>query len=285
MCLARNSRNSDRRYLIDAGNAAIRKPAAGFTLLELLFATSILTICVVALGMMARAVEISSEYNQGYGTAALHAQVTFDRISRAVSGATNNATYAGTWVTQDTVGSWTFPDTLVVWRPTGGTPANPQGAPLVNELVLFCPNPGAPNQLMEITVPTDTRTLPSPSDASAFKMFIDGLKTASGAQKTLLTDLMRTATDSANTLRGCVRFVVTMNPSDAEISAYRSGTTTWANVPWAQGIWSSNIGMRQVWARSELQLMPAGNSLVTKSTGQQPVPFFGSAAYSYEVFP
>ncbi len=79
MCLARNSRNSDRRIPIDAGRAAIRKPAAGFTLLELLFATSILTICVVALGMMARAVEISSEYNQGYGTAALHAQVTFDQ--------------------------------------------------------------------------------------------------------------------------------------------------------------------------------------------------------------
>ncbi len=48
-------------------------------------------MCVVALGMMARAVEISTEFNQGYGTAALHAQVAFDRISRAVSGASNNA--------------------------------------------------------------------------------------------------------------------------------------------------------------------------------------------------
>ena len=265
--------------------AKCRQPRGGFTLIELLLAIGILTMCLVALGMMARAVEISSEFNQGYGTAALHAQVTFDRISRAVTGTSSNANYAGTWVTQDTVGSWTFPDTLVVWRPSSGTPADPQGAPLANELVLFCPNPGVPNQLMEITVPADSRAVPSPSNASTFKSFIDGLKTESGVQKALLTDLMRTATDSANTLRGCVRFVVTMNPSDAEISSYRSGTTTWANVPWAQGIWSPNVGMRQVWARTELQLMPAGTWLVTNSSAQQPVPFFGSAAYCYEVFP
>lgn len=265
--------------------AAHRSPARGFTLIELLLAIGALTMCIVALGMMARAVEISSEFNQGYGLAALHAQVTFDRISRAVAGAASNASYAGTWVTQATVGSWTFPDTLVVWRPTSGTPANPQGAPLANELVLFCPDPGAPKQLVEITVPADSRALPLPTNASTFKSFIDGLKTESGVQKTLLTDLMRTATDSSNTLRGCVRFVVTMNPSDAEINSYRAGTTPWASVPWAQGIWSPNLGMRQVWVRSELQLMPAGIWLVTKTSAQQPVPFFGSAAYCYEVLP
>ncbi len=245
--------------------AKCRQSRCGFTLIEMLLAIGVLTMCLVALGMMARAVEISSEFNQGYGTAALHAQVTFDRISRAVSGASSNANYAGTWVTQDTVGSWTFSDTLVVWHPASGMPANPQGAPLANELVLFCPNPGVPNQLMEITTPADSRAVPSPANASTFKSFIDGLKTESGVQKTQLTDLMRTATDSANTLRGCVRFVVTMNPSDTEISSYRSGTTTWANVPWVQGIWSPNVGMRQVWARTELQLMPAGTWVVTNS--------------------
>jgi prepilin-type N-terminal cleavage/methylation domain-containing protein len=262
-----------------------RRRARGFTLIELLLAIGILTMCVVALGMMARAVEISTEFNQGYGTAALHAQVAFDRISRAVTGASNNATYAGAWVTQDTVSSWTFPDTLIVWRPSSGTPANSQGAPLASELVLFCPDPSAPNQLVEITVPTDTSTLPSPTNASTFKTYIDGLKTESGVQKTLLTDLIRTATDSANTLRGCVRFAVTLNPSDVDIASYRAGTMTWANVPWAQGIWSVNIGMRQVWVRTELQMMPSGSSLVTKSTGMQPVPFFGSATYSCEVLP
>lgn len=264
---------------------ALRRPALGFTLIELLLAIGVLTMCIVALGMMARAVEISSEFNQGYGTAALHAQVAFDRIARAVTGASSNATYAGTWVTQDTVSSWTFPDTLVVWRPTSGTPANPDGAPLANELVVFCPNPSAPNQLVEITAPLDTRTVPLPSSTSTFKTFINGLKTGSGVQKTVLTDLMRTAADSSNAVRGCVRFVVTLNPSDAEINSYGSGSTTWANVPWAQGIWSVNIGMRQVWMRSELQLMPAGNWLVTKSSAQQAVPFFGSAAYCYKVLP
>jgi hypothetical protein len=172
----------------------------------------------------------------------------------------------------------------VVWRPSSGTPANPQGAPLASELVIFCPDPAAPSHLVELTVPADSSTLPVPT-SSTFKSYIDALKTESGVQKTLLTDLMHTDTDPSNVLRGCVRFVVTVNPSYSDINSYRSGTTAWASVPWAQGVWSSNSGMRQVWARTELQLMPAGAWLVTNIAAKQPVPFFGSAANYYEVLP
>ena len=41
----------------------------GLTLIELMISIMILSFTVAALGMMSRAVEISSEYNQGYGTA------------------------------------------------------------------------------------------------------------------------------------------------------------------------------------------------------------------------
>jgi prepilin-type N-terminal cleavage/methylation domain-containing protein len=257
----------------------------GFTLIELLIAIGILTM-TVALGMMARAVEISYEYNEGYGVAAQHARVALDRITKAVCGATHSSDYPGAWVTQDTLGSFTFPDTLVIWQPPSGTPVNSAGPPLANELLLICPDPSAANALVEITAPSDARTMPSPTtDAASFKTFIDSIKTESGIQKTQLTNLMRTAVPSGGATRGCLRFVATYNPTDAEISSYKAGTTTWSNLPWAQGFSSPNAGMRQIWIRTELQMMPPGVSLVTNASAKHTVPFFGSAAYYCKVKP
>jgi prepilin-type N-terminal cleavage/methylation domain-containing protein len=257
-----------------------------FTLIELLIAIGILTVTLVALGMMARAVEISYEYNEGYGTTAQHARVVLDRIAKAVCGATHHTDYPGAWVTQDAVGSYTFPDTLVIWQPASGMPANSAGPPLASELLLICPDPSAAGALVEITAPSDTRTMPSPTTAAAsFKTFIDSIKTEAGIQKTQLTNLLRTATPSGGATRGCVRFVATYNPSDAEIAAYKAGTTAWSNLPWAQGFCSPNAGMRQIWARTELQLMPPGASLVTNAAAKQAVPLFGSAAYCCKVKP
>jgi hypothetical protein len=256
-------------------------PRRGLTLVELMLSVTILSFTVAALGMMSRAVEISSEYNQGYGTATQHARVTFDRLDRAINQAYSNSSWPGVWVTEDTVGTYNFPDTLVVWRPSG-TPTNPQGAPVVSELVLFCPNPSATNQLLEITVPGDTRTLPSPSNTAAFKSFIDGLKTASGANTVLLTNLIYTAAISGSAQpRAAVRFVVTLSPTDAQLATYPS--VTWQNLPWPQGICSPTMGLRQVWVRTELQLIPGGTWTVTNTAGQQAVPYFGSSSFCYAV--
>jgi hypothetical protein len=256
-------------------------PRRGLTLVELMLSVTILSFTVAALGMMSRAVEISSEYNQGYGTATQHARVTFDRLDRATNQAYSNSSWPGVWVTEDTAGTYNFPDTLVVWRPSG-TPTNPQGAPVVSELVLFCPNPSATNQLLEITLPGDSRTLPSPSNTATFKSFIDGLKTASGANTVLLTNLIHTATVSGFAQpRAAVRFVVTLSPTDAQMATYPS--VQWENLPWPQGICSPTMGLRQVWVRTELQLMPGGTWTVTNTAGEQAVPYFGSSAFCYAV--
>ena len=256
-------------------------PRRGLTLIELMLSVTILSFTVAALGMLSRAVEIGSEYNQGYGTATQHARVTFDRLDRAINQAFSNSSWPGVWVTEDTVGTYNFPDTLVVWRPSG-TPTNPQGSPVVSELVLFCPNPAATNQLLEITVPGDPRTLPSPSNTAGFKSFIDGLKSAGGANTVLLTNLIYTATISGSAQpRAAVRFVVTLSPTDAQLATYPS--VTWQNLPWPQGICSPTMGLRQVWVRTELQLIPSGTWTVTNSAGQQAVPYFDSSAFCYAV--
>ncbi len=258
-------------------------PRRGMTLIELMISVLIMSVTIAALGVMARAVQISAEYNQGYGTATQHARVTLDRLDRAINQAVANKTYCGAWVTADTIGSYDFPDTLVVWRPSG-SPANPQGAPLASELVLFCPDPAATSHMIEITVPGDNRTLPSPASAATFKSFIDGLKTSAGAQKTQLTDLLNTAAISGSPQpRAALRFVVTLNPSDTEMLWFPS--VTWMNLPWPQSLCGPNAGMRQVWVRTEVQLMPAGQWIETNNAAKQAVPFFGSSAFCYEMTP
>ncbi len=253
------------------------------TLIELMISVTILSVTIAAVGVLARAVQISAEYNEGYGTATQHARVTLDRLDKAINQAYANKTYSGAWTTVDVISSFDFPDTLVVWRPSG-TPANPTGAPLASELVLFCPDPAAPNKLLEITVPGDNRTMPSPSGAATFKTFIDGLKTAAGAAKAQLTDLVRTTpiSGSANP-RAAVRFVVTKNPTDSEMLWYPS--VTWMNLPWPQSICGPATGLRQVWVRTELQLMPYGQWIATNAAAQQAVPYFGSSTFCYEMTP
>src|SRR5262249_40818652 len=146
--------------------------------------------------------------------------------------------------------------------------------------------PSASNQLVEITLPNDSRTMSSPTNTSSFKTFIDGLKTASGANKVQLTDLVRTVLISGSAQpRAALRFLVTLNPTQTEWSSYQSGSSTFANLSWAQGIQSPSTGLRQVWVRTELQLVPSGTWSATNSAAQQAVPYFGSSAYYYEMTP
>ena len=54
-------------------------------------------------------------------------------------------------------------------------------------------------------------------------------------------------------------------------------------MPWVQGVYGSQSGLRQAWLRFELQLMPSEISADRDSSGQQAIPFFGSAAVYYEM--
>jgi hypothetical protein len=260
----------------------------GLTLIELTFSALIMAMVAAALAAASHGVQLANESSQGYGTAAQNARVAIERIRRSVEAATGNLNYPGLWVTQDTVGTWTYPNTLVVWQPSG-TPANPSGPPLAQELAIFCPDPAAANNLIQITVPGDTRTVPT-MDATALKSFLDGLKSSSTANKVLLTSLVRVATPSGSATGGgqpsqqaAIRFVVTMNPSASDWAGYNGGTTAWGNLPWPQGIFGSSKGIRQVWLRTELQLMPGGAWIDGNPGGEIPVPFLGSATIAYGI--
>jgi hypothetical protein len=254
-----------------------------------MFSLTISAILVGTLGMMAQAVGQYSKLNEGETTALQQARVAMERLNRYVSEAYAAENYPGVVVMHDTIGSYRYPDTVLIWRPPGGTPANPAGPPLIRELVIICPDPNAPHRLLEITAPTDSRTIQlndASINTSTGRSLVNGVKSANGSVKALLTQQLRTASPSSGSPRAAVRFEVELHPTAAELSAFRAGTATWASLSWPQNTFGSEFGVRQVWLRSELQL----TSLPRLADGTVPadamtLPFFGSASLFHQLKP
>lgn len=259
------------------------------TLLELMLALTISAIMVGSLSVLASATRQAAEFNQGQSDSIQHARVVLQRITRAVNDAYATETYPGVVVVDATVGTYRYPDTVVIWRPANGTPANPNGPPLIKELVIFGPDVNDPSRFLEVTAPNDTRTIQL-NDASlnttSGRTLISSLKTATTSVKTTITSRLRTAatTTGSNSLRAAVRFECELHPSAAEMTSFRGGSTAWKDLSWPQGIYSSSFGLRQIWLRTELQLYDRDKS----SDGTYPaavatMPFFGSATNYYNL--
>jgi prepilin-type N-terminal cleavage/methylation domain-containing protein len=265
---------------------------AGLTLVELMMAVAIMGIMAGAMSMLAASVQQGAAYNEGRGASLQHARVVFDRINRMVNSATTAPTHPGVGVVVTTSGSNLYPDTLIVWTPANGTPTNPGGPPLVKECTIYCPDPNTPSQLVEITAPSDSTPLPLDStlNTTAGQAQVAAIKTASTSKKTLLTDLLRTASTSTSSngstsLCGAVRFNLDLYPSTANYSSYLAGTSTWISLPWPRGMYSSTFGLRQVYLHTELQLMPKNRKGQQDTSGSLPVPFYNSNTLYYMMSP
>jgi prepilin-type N-terminal cleavage/methylation domain-containing protein len=265
---------------------------SGLTLVELMMAVAIMGIMAGAMSMLASSVQQGAVYNEGRGASLQHARVVFDRINRMVNSATTATTHPGVGVVVTTFGSSLYPDTLIVWTPPGGTPTNPNGPPLVKECTIYCPDPANPSQLVEITAPSNSSTLPLDStlNTPAVQAQVTAIKNASTSVKTVLTDLLRTARissggDASGSSRGAVRFNLDLHPTASEYSAYLAGTSAWTSLAWPQGLYGSTYGLRQVALRTELQLMPKNYRGQQDTSGSLPVPFFNSNAIHYMMGP
>jgi hypothetical protein len=199
-----------------------------------------------------------------------------------------NAHFPGVLVLTDTVVSWRFPDTLVVWHPPapvlGAHPerlplSDPDRRPYFDELVIYTPADGASHQLLEIAVPDDSRLVPSVADTASWRSEIGAIKSSHSGNEVVLTDLLHTAEvsdESQTTRHAALRFELRLRPSSSDWTAYEGGTLAWDRLPWVQGIYTDRTGLRQSWVRIEMQLMPQ------QTTEQaQPIPFFGSASVIY----
>ncbi len=246
---------------------------------------SVMVLVVAGLAGLSRAVQLGSEYSEGRGDATQHARVLIERITRSASEARANEQFPGFLVVSKYVGAWRFPDTLVVWRPKG-KPADPNGLPRYGELVIYCPHSDYPNQLMEVTLPGDLRVVPPVSDVAAWEAQMAGIDKAPGANAVSLTGMVRACPlpeAGSGAQRAAVRFETRLLPSAADWASYKAGKLAWQNVPFAQSIRGPRAGLRQVWLRMEVQLVPAAHASTSDPAGVTPIPFFGSAAVYYEL--
>ncbi len=250
--------------------------------------SAVMAIIATALAALSTTVQISNQQQTGRGLALQHGQVAIQRIQRAVLGASTSEQFPGFIVVSETVGGSTFPDTLVVWKPSG-QPVSPTGLPRVKELVVFTPMYIDPTRLIELRQPNDNSEVPAVTNVSAWQNLISMMKmgAVSGSDSTapVLTDLMRRAevtnpSGSSFGQRGCVRFEQTLRPSAAEWQAYKAGSATWQSLPWVQGLYGVKFGQRQALCRIELQLRPADLDTHDRRVA---IPFFGSAALYYQL--
>lgn len=260
------------------------RPRRGMTLVELIVASSIMALIVGGMAALAMTVEAGGAQGRETSTTLQHAEIVLHRIEAAMLDAHATRQFPGFAVFPTTHGDFDFPDTVVVWRPTG-TPANPDGVPRFDEIVVFTPAAEEPGRMLEITAkryPIDTPPL---SDQNTWRLAINAMRTADTVERNTLTNRMRVAEiNTANGVkesRAAVRFTVAHSPTDAELNSYPS-SNDWDELPWVQDQYSSDRGTRQSWCRFELQLTtdPFGNSNPDAS-----LPFFGSAAIYYQVRP
>ncbi|MDY0167749.1 MAG: prepilin-type N-terminal cleavage/methylation domain-containing protein [Thermoguttaceae bacterium] len=258
----------------------------GLTLIELLIAMSIMAMVVGALGTLAHGVQLAFEYTEGRGLATQHARVVLDRIARHVEEATASGEFPGFLVVPAVEGGGEFPEVLVVWHPNG-QPADPDGLPRYNELVIYAPNVSNASQLLEMTAPQDNRTVPPISDMSRWRSELSALRGNSRMESFALTNLLRmcsvSGTGGSSDQRGAVRFHSRVRPSEADWAAYKSGEKDWTELPWVQGVFGSQTGLRQAALQIEFQLMPGDAPVVADTNTHGAVPFFGAAALYYQL--
>lgn len=245
-----------------------------------------MVMIAAAVATLASAVQSTNDFCRGYTVAGQHARVALSRIERSLRDAFANEQFPGCLVLSEQAGGQTLPYTLVVWEPTG-TVVNRTGLPLVQELLVFCPDPARPNQLLELRDAGDSSTAPATTDTSAWINLVNRLRTSQSVTKVILTDRLRTAPitgeyrDSLtpSDLRGNVRFRRLMEPSDQEWTQYRSGSRAWNNLSWPLDSYRSTSGTRAVACQIELQIAPGSMS----SAAVTAIPFYGSALINYEL--
>ena len=274
----------------------------GFTLVELLMAIAVTGLVAVMAAVLTSAVSTGGQYVQASQQASQQAVAVLDAIRRKVAAVHATADQPGVVVVQTSNTGWQFPDTLVLWLPAGGQPVNPHGLPLVEELLLICPDPQSPDQLIQVRALGDTRPVSLwDLNTPQWQAELERIKTDPNSQRSLLCQGLRvvalvpgeetpmpmdplqysssSSSGSTGQQAAGVLFSVRYAPSQQELEEVAEGTRSWDQVAWPQGVYSTSTGLRQVWVSVELQL----STRAAEGGAEVVLPFFGSATRYYQV--
>ena len=262
------------------GRPARRTRRRAFTVIEMVISVGLVGMIGVAMATLSTAAHMSNTYVQDTGDAIQHARVAIERIRQAVREAHASDDFPGFVVVENDVVSWTFYDTLAVWKPTGSA-TDPDGLPTVEELVLFTFDSSDPTRLLEITLPGDTSTVPVATDTSGWTNLIASMKADADVVEVELTDMLDCG-KLAGQQRGVLQFSAVHHPSESEWADYVAGNTNFEDLPWVLDIHSASSGLRQSRVSFDFQLQSDRTATATSATV---IPFFGSAAIYYEMTP
>ena len=288
------------------GRAKFRVPSsefrvrAGMTLAELLISMAILSMMSVVLAGMSNAVNSAWSYTKGVEETDLQAQAALERIEYMVSQTgtyklTGQSTRAGMAVVTRPVGKNQLPDVLVLWTGgrSGGMAANgvQSRLPVVGELLIYTWDASTPASLIEVAFPGQTASFDFA--ASDLSTQVTNLLNSTTAEIIPLCTQLRVSslsttstttnrsTTSSSTMQsvGNLRFTLSQNPTDTELTSAAPQTTAWTQLNWPQGTFGNRSGMRQATLQIELQVEPDG--IARASDTVTAIPFFGSASLRY----
>lgn len=256
----------------------------GFTLVEVMLSMAIMGMVVVAAGVLTQTAYQANEHTQSVGTATQHARVAVQRITRMVKSAYAVGDEPGTGVIDSLAGGGPHPTTLVVWAPAGD-PQNPDGPPVVGELVFYTPNPNDPGELWELSDPTDVRTQSLKTiNSAAGRTLLTSLIASASATKRIVMRRVQTVTISSTEVP-LLRFSTQLKPTANEWTQIQAATLNWNDVAWPQSMYTDDWGLRSVNCLMEVWVSIAPNAAPDAHAEEHSLPFFGSATYFYRVSP
>jgi hypothetical protein len=271
-----------------------RAPArAGFTFVELIASTAILTLTMTVLSGLMLAIGSAWDHATALEESRRQAQAATSRIRWMVQQAgcyrlAGQATTLGVATLDQTWLYYQSPSTLVIWSggANGGMAA--QGLqsrlPLASELVVIAPDSTTPSKLVELTFPGNSTQIDF--RASSFASTIRSLMSWPSRQSVQLIDRLR-VTPGQNygwynvTSVGNSRFELTYSPSDSQLSGVTPGSQAWNDLPWALGLVGANSGLRSANIRIELLLERDPVRPQTDNNYTTALPFFGSATRQF----
>ncbi len=266
----------------------------GFTLVELIMSMAITSMVTVILSGLVMAVQTAWSHTKGLEDADIQARASIDRIKFMVGRAglyqvAGQPTTLGLAVVDRGTSNQPFPDVLVVWSGRFESGMAEMGVreqlPLISELVVYTVDQKNAERLVETSFPDNFTSIDF--RAVDFSKTILSLLKSPDARPLRICDRLRTSKSpgvrgAANAAqRGNVRFELSVTPSDADLAKTTPGTQQWIDLPWSQGIASSDSGMRQATLRIELQVEPYTESSSDKPELCAAIPFLGSASYRY----
>lgn len=265
------------------GRAGRRPPRRAMTLVELTVAVAVMSLVAVVLGGLISAVHTGREHVGGVQEATAQGRFAVNRVRDAVARAGVYQIGAGSTVPGVSV-VWTpgspvdRPETLVLW--TGGRDASLAGQtltrlPKASELLIYVPDPAAPQRLLEIVLPGAIGDVDFMS--AGFPTLISQLIGSSAAEKATICDRVRVGSTGSGSAPA-IRFEIEAVPTDGQLVATAVNTPAWSALPWVNGSCSSTSGLRQTTVRVELQTV----TLRRPGTNDGPsLPVFGSAVLRY----